>query len=142
MSFRERNVINGSYGECWVGSDYVATVQSLKAEITLEFDDIKKPRKTGKYKKLLEHEGEGELVFKHVSSRLTSMVLENLQNGRQTEVSIISKLADPDAKGDERILIKDAVIGNIPLADWEAAASGEKTVSFTFTEAKFLDEID
>lgn len=140
-SFRPKEVINGSYGECWISGDYMAETVGLKLDVDIKYEDITKPRKLGTYKKMLGYDGKGEVKLYQVTSRFSVMMTEALQEGRQLETSIISKLADPDAWGHERILVKDAVFENIPLADWEAAKAGEKSISFTFTEWQFLDAI-
>lgn len=137
-----KNIMNGSWGEVWIDGEYMAEVKSFKAEVELEFEDINLPRELGKHKKLTGYEGTGEVVLYHVTSRMATRVAEDLQLGKQTEVSIISKLADPDALGHERILIKDAVLSLISLADWEGKTVGEKTIPFTFTKWQFLDQID
>jgi hypothetical protein len=138
---KPENVINGTFGEVWLDGDYLAEVKKFSATVEGEFEDIKLPRKLGKYKKMIGYEGKGEVEFYHATSRMMARISEDLQNGKQTEVSIISNLADPDALGYERVLIKDAVLASLTLADWEAAKIGERTVPFTFTEWQFLDEI-
>lgn len=139
---KPKNVINGTFGEVWIDGDLVASAKKLTAEVEIEFEDINIPRRLGTHKKMTGYEGTGEVEMYHITSRLMTRITEDLQNGKQTEVSIISKLADPDALGHERVLIKDAVLSNIVLADWEAKAIGERTVNFTFTEWQFLDEIN
>ncbi len=139
---KSRNIINGTFGEVWIDGDLVASVKKLTAEVEIEFEDITIPRKLGTHKKMTGYKGEGEVEFYHITSRMATRVSEDLQNSIQTEVSIISKLADPDALGHERILIKDAVLSNITLADWEAKKPGERTEKFSFTEWQFLDEIN
>jgi hypothetical protein len=66
----------------------------------------------------------------------------NLKAGKQTSVTIISKLADPDAMGAERIVVRDAVLDELTLADWAAKKAGEESIPFTFSDWDLLDTIE
>lgn len=140
-NYRDENVINGSFGEVWVDGDYMAEVKGLKADIGFEYEDVNKPRKLGKGKKMIGYEGTGEVTFYKVTSKFIKLVVDNLKQGKQTTIPIISKLDDPDALGAERILIKDATLEGISLANWEAKTLGEEAISFSFSEFDTLDLI-
>ena len=58
------------------------------------------------------------------------------------EFTGISKLADPDALGAERVVVKGVQFSNLILADWSAGNIGEVTYPFTFTDYEFLDMIE
>lgn len=141
MSFRPEQVINGSFGEIWANGEYCAEVFGFTAEIDLGFADVNMVRNLGKAKKLTEYEGKGELKLNKVTSKFMRLVSENLKAGKQTTVSIISKLDDPDALGAERVSIKDATLEKLTLASWEAKSLGEETIPFSFTDWDILDSI-
>ena len=70
------------------------------------------------------------------------LIFEEIKAGRSPEFVIISKLADPDAFGAERVVLKGVQFTNLTLADWSAETIGTVTQTFTFTDAEYLDMID
>lgn len=55
--------------------------------------------------------------------------------------TVISKLADPDSYGAERVVVKNVSLDDLTLADWEVGAVGKTEVPFTFTDYEYLDSI-
>lgn len=141
-AFEDRNVINGSWGEAWCGSEYLAEVIGMSAKIEMDFETVNRVRKLGKGKKLMGYEGKGEIKLNKVSSKFLKLMSENLKAGKQTTISFTSKLEDPDALGAERVHIKDATLETMTLVDWEAKKLGEESIPFSFTDWDLLDIID
>lgn len=54
---------------------------------------------------------------------------------------LISKLADPDAYGAERVSITGVQMDDLTLFDWEAQKPLETEAPFTFTGYEYLDQI-
>jgi hypothetical protein len=139
---RPEQVINGSYGEAWLDGDYLAEIKGLEAKIAIEYEDIDRPRKLGKGKKMTGYEGTGTLKLNKVTSRFIKLLSDNLKQGKQTSFTIISKLADPDALGAERIILKNVTLEELTLANWEAKTNGEEEVPFSFDDWEPIDLID
>lgn len=142
QAYRSEQVVNGTWGELWIDGDYMAEITAFKAEIDIGFADVNMTRSLAKHKKMVEYEGKGEFKFNKVTSRLSKKISDNLKQGKQTVCTIMSKLDDPDAMGAERIVVKDATLEKLTLADWEAKKNGEETIPFTFTDWDFLDTIE
>ena len=140
--YRPEQVINGTFGEVWVNGDFVAEALGLTAEIAIEYEDINMPRKLGKGKKMMGFEGTGNIKLNKVTSRFIKILSDNLKAGRQTAITIISKLDDPDALGAERVVIKNATLDGLTLANWEAKTKGEQETAFAFDDWEFLDIIE
>ena len=138
---RGNEVINGTFGEVWVDGSYMAEVTGLEASISIDYEDINVPRKLSTAKKMLGYAGEGTLTFHKVSSRFIKLLSDDLKAGKQTAVTIISKLDDPDAQGAERVALKNVTFEGLNLANWEAKAAGEDEISFAFEEWEMLDLI-
>lgn len=136
-----KQVINGSFGEAWVDSDYMADVTGVEAVIDFDYEDINRPRKLSTAKKLIGWNGSGSLKFNKTNSRFIRLVGDNLREGRQTEVEIITKLDDPDSIGAERVVLKNVVFENLTLANWEAKTAGESEAPFFFDDWEPLDLI-
>jgi hypothetical protein len=139
---RPEHVINGSYGEAWLDGDYLAEIKGLEAKIAIEYEDIDRPRKLGKGKKMIGYEGTGTLKLNKVTSRFIKLLSDNLKQGKQTSFTVISKLDDPDALGAERIMIKNVTLEELTLANWEAKTTGEEEIPFSFDDWEPMDLID
>ena len=66
---------------------------------------------------------------------------QSMQDGVIPEGTIVSKLADPDSAGAERIAYYGVQFSDLTLADWQAATVGKITAPFTFTKFELLDAI-
>lgn len=142
QAYKSENVVNGSHGEAWCSGEYLAEITAFKAEVDMEFADVNMVKSLAKHKKMVGFEGKGEVKLNKVTSKFSRLISENLKKGKQTVVTFISKLDDPDALGAERIVVKDATLEKLTLADWEAKKNGEETIPFTFTDWDFLDTIE
>jgi predicted RNA-binding protein with RPS1 domain len=140
-SYNAAQVLNGTWGELWIGGDYLAEVTAFQATVTLTKVDVNMTRKLAKYSKVVGYEGKGTIKINHVSSYFVTLMNDNMKVGKQTSVTIISKVDDPDALGAERIVIKDAVFDELSLANWESKKNVEDSIPFTFTDWDVLDSI-
>lgn len=139
--FAPKRVINGTYGELWVDGEYIAETTGFEAKITYQKEDVHQAGQRGKGTKILGEEGAGSIKMSKVTSRFIKMMHEHKQRGTQPSWTIISKLADPDAFGAERIIIKDAVPDELTLAGWELKTKGEVEIPITFSDWEPLDLI-
>ena len=140
--YRAEQVINGTWGELWINGEYVAEVTGLEAKVTLEKAEVPMVRKMSKGHKVTGYEGKGTIKLNKVTSRFIKLMNDNMKQGKQTVCTIVSKLADPDALGAERIIIKDATFDELTLANWEARKNVEESVPFTFSDWYVLDLIE
>lgn len=139
---KPEQVINGSWGEAWLDGDYLAEIKGLEARIAIEYEDIDRPRRLGKGKKMIGFEGTGSLKLHKVTSRFIKLLSDNLKQGKQTSFTVISKLDDPDALGAERIMLKNVTLEELTLANWEAKTNGEEEIPFSFDDWEPIDLIE
>lgn len=132
-------VFNGTYGEVWFDGDYMAETESLKAEVDLSYESVSRVRNLTDGKKLIGIEGKGEVKLKKVSSYVTKKMSGKLKKGKSPSFTIISKIADPDAIGAERVALYGCKFDKMILADWERKKTGEESYSFTFEDWELLD---
>lgn len=137
----DRNVINGTWGEVWLDSEYVAECISLQAKIEFTKEDVVSCRRLSKGTKITGWEGKGSFKLKKVNSRMGKKLSTSIKQGKFPTFTVISKLADPDALGVERIVLKGVSFDDLTLMDWEATKNGETEVPFTFTDYDYLDKI-
>ncbi|WP_293823934.1 phage tail tube protein [Phascolarctobacterium succinatutens] len=138
-NFNASQVMSGTQGEIWIDGKYMAEVTAFKAEIKLIKEEVNQVKKMFKQYKVTGCEGTGNVKMNHVSSYFMNLLAENIKKARQTAVTIVVKLDDPDAVGAERISITDATFDKLTLMDWEAKKLTSDDYDFTFTEFDILD---
>lgn len=138
---RSSQVINGSFGEAWLNGEYLAEVKGVEAVVEIEYEDVNRPRKLGKGRKMIGYEGTGALTVHKVTSRFIKLISDSLKEGKQPFFTIITKLDDPDAIGAERVILKNVTPDSLTLANWEAKTLGEEEMPFAFEDWEPLDLI-
>ncbi len=134
-------VISGTHGQAWMDDDLCGETLGLQAKVAVNKEDVAMCGQFMVDSKAMSAKGTGTIRFHKVNSRMAIKMSDNLKNGRDTRVKLISKLDDPDAYGAERVVIYDASFDDLTLADWEAAAKGQIECPFTFTRWDYLDLI-
>lgn len=140
-SYKPWQVINGTFGEAWVNSDYLAEVTGVEAKIKLEQQEVNQVGTLAKGYKTTGIDCTGTIKLNKVNSYFIKMMSNNLKKGKTTECTIITNLADPDALGSERIKLIGCQLNEIALAAWEAKKLGEESIPFTFSDWELLDVI-
>ena len=138
-SFNSQQVMSGTEGEVWIDSQYMAQVVAFKAEVKLVKEEVNQVKRRGKQYKTTGWEGSGNVKMNHMSSYFIDKMADNIKNGKQTVCTIIAKLSDPNAIGDERVVIRDATFDKLTLMDWAAKKLTEDDYDFTFTDFDILD---
>ena len=141
MGYAPEKTINGTFGELWVNDDYMAEVTGLEAKVTLEKTEVNQTGSLAKGYKITGIDCKGTIKLNKVTSYFINLLSENTKAGKTTSCTIISKLADPDASGVERIKLTGCTFDELSLANWEAKKLGEESIPFSFTGWELLDTI-
>lgn len=136
-----KRAINGTYGEVWLEGELVREATGLKADMALEFIDVPMCGDLAKHQKVSGMSGNGSITMTKVNSRMAIKLSDMLKKGKTPTFTIISKLADPDAYGAERVVLKNCQFSTLTLADWTSGQVGAITQNFTFTDWDYLDII-
>lgn len=139
--FNTNQVINGSFGDAWVDDDYLAEVESGKAEVEITYSDISRARHIINGKKMTKAEGKGSIKLHHVRSNIAKKMSDAIKSGRTVSFKVILRLEDPDALGAERVALYGCKFSKATLMDWEAGKETEESYDFTFEDWEFLDLI-
>lgn len=135
-----KRVINGTWGELWVDGEHIAEAKAAQAKFTHTKNDVDMCGQMATDTKIVATKGTGSVTIYKVRSRWLDFVNDVLA-GRDRRVTIISKLADPDAYGAERMAISNVSFDEATLFDWKAKTLGESTIPFTFTQLELIDFI-
>ena len=134
-------VMNGTFGEVWLDDYYLAEVLSLEAKASLEKTEVNQARTLVKGYKVTGIDCKGTLKLNKVTSYFLTKLSESIKKGKVVKCTIISKLADPDSDGIERVKLTGCVFDEITLANWEVKKLGEESITFTFTGWEVLDYV-
>ena len=140
--YDSKRAINGTYGEVWLEGELVREATGLKSDMALEFIDVPMCGDLAKHQKVSGMSGNGSITMTKVNSRMAIKLSDMLKKGKTPTFTIISKLADPDAYGAERVVLKNCQFSTLTLADWTSGQVGSITQNFTFTDWDYLDIIE
>ena len=137
-----KRVISGSWGELWLDNEYVGECYKFQAKYTYSKEEIKFCGQMMSDSKVMGIKGTGSMGLHKVSSRMARVIGDKIVDGRDVRFKLISKLADPDSYGQERVVLYNVSFDDFTIADWEAGAAGKIESPFTFVEMEYLDSID
>ncbi|GAB6150763.1 phage tail tube protein [Clostridium massiliodielmoense] len=141
-NMRDKEVINGTFGECWIDNEIFGNTTKLQAKATLKKTPVPMCGTLRPGQKVTGVEYKGSVKMHKVNSRLTKKIAMGIKNGQTPEFTIISKLADPDNAGAERVALYGVTFDDVNLIDWEVAKLSEDTLNFTYLDFDYLDSID
>ena len=138
---RASRVISGTWGSVWLDGDAVVESTALQAKFNKNKEKVYLCGQFVTDSKAMSADGTGSITIKKVDSGQLRREID-LQKGIDRRYTIISKLADPDAYGAERIALYNVSFDDLTLADWKSNSIGEITLPFTFTRYELLDAIE
>lgn len=134
--------LSGTWGELWIDGEKIFELSKVEVKVTANREDVQMGLDVDS--KMVGLKGEFTVVVKKVYSRYLA-VFENWKKGIDQRSQMISKLADPDAVGEqqERYSIDNCWFNELPLVNMEKGGAIEEEVSggFTPTDMVNLDQI-
>jgi len=137
-----KRIMNGTWGEVWLDGEYVAECYGLQAKVSFNKETVNLCGRMAEDKKITSISCTGSLRMHKVNSRMALAIGDRIKRGEDVRFTIISKLADPDAYGAERVVLRNVSFDDLTLADWEVARNGSIEAPFTFTDYEFLDTVE
>ncbi|MEK5330259.1 MULTISPECIES: phage tail tube protein [unclassified Lysinibacillus] len=138
---KSNRVINGTYGSVWVNNEKWLDIEEFEAKVTIDYEDVNMAEDPATHKKQTGWSGEGNLKTKKVYSRGAKLLAEAVKKGITPEVSIVGKLADPDAFGAERMAISEVTFNEFMLMQFAQKTIGTEELPFNFADYDFIDYI-
>lgn len=138
---RPGEVISGTHGFLWWNSNICYEVTSWEAKIKTNRETMQFAGQMWEDSKLMSISGTWTAKIKKVYSR-GKKYAEKFAKGGDERLSLISKLADPDNGGTERVQIMSAWLDELTLQAFENGKITEDEFSGGFVGFKYLDEID
>jgi len=141
MAIETKRICNGTFGEIWLDGDYVGEIKKAQAKVEYNKEEIKQCGMFFTDSKIVGCKGTGSLTLFKVNTRMGQKLANMAKNKQDARFTVISKLADPDAYGAERVSLEGVQFDDLTLFDWEAQTPGEVEAPFIFTGYEYLDEI-
>ena len=132
--YDESQVWLGTWGQVWVDGELMSEATAFRAEININYEDVRMARNLMTGKKVTGIDGAGEITLHKVSSYIMQKVAAEIKRGIVPDITIESSMQDPAGIGEERIAVKHVKFEKITLADWERGKLGEESYSFTFSD--------
>lgn len=142
MSVEAKRICSGTFGEVWVDDDLFAECYKAQAKVELSKEEIKQCGTWFTDSKIVGCKGTGSLTLYKVNTRLANKISDMINRKQDVRFTVISKLADPDSYGAERVALYGVSMDDLTLFDWEAQKPAESEHPFTFTSYKYLDQIN
>lgn len=133
MSLDASRVILGTYGQVFIDGNWQANFNHLEAKVEVQKKELNLSGDSWVRHKLGAKKGTGTVS----GFKVTSFMLEKGFN----KFEIISKLADPESYGFERVRLVNVIPDRLQLANWTAGEEVKEEISFTFEGYELLDPI-
>jgi hypothetical protein len=142
MALDATRTINGSYGEVWHDGIWQTNIQSAEAVVDIDKEEIKRSGTRWTGHKVTSLKGSGNIKGYKITSDFIQLIGSVASDRSKPYVtSIILKLADPEAYGAERVMLKGVQFDQIPLSKFEVGSLVEEELPFTFSGYDLLDKI-
>ncbi|RYD01642.1 phage portal protein [Desulforamulus aquiferis] len=133
MALDASRVIHGSYGQVFINGVWQTHINHLEAKVAMQKKELNLSGDDWVRHKKGPKKGSGTMSGFKVTSAM-------LQQGFD-KFEIVSKLADPEAYGFERVRLKNVMADELQLANWTAGEEVTEEVAFTFEGYELLDPI-
>jgi hypothetical protein len=142
MPLDASRVISGTFGSVWMDGRWLTNFNHLEANVEVQKAELKLAGDRWTRRKVTGLNGTGTISGFKVTSELIQLMAPVADNARGTvKTELITKLADPEAYGFERIRLKNVMFDRIQLANWTAGETVTEEWPFTFEEFELLDPI-
>lgn len=141
MAVETKRILSGTWGEVWLNGTKVLEVKALNAKVEYKKEEINQCGVMFTGHKVLAITGKGSFKINKAFSLMLEQIDKTIVDGKDKRYTIVSKVSDPDAYGDERIKLSHVSFDDLTLVNFEAATAQEDEVPFTFEDYDILETI-
>ena len=127
--------------EVWINDELVDDIKAFQAKYEFDKEDVNIAGDMFTHKKVTGYSGTGSMTLNKTNSRMVKLLGDYLKDGKEPDITIVGKLADPGNGGAERISLTEVSFDDLTLFDFEVKTLGEVECPFTFTKCVALDLI-
>ncbi|SHK92836.1 phage tail tube protein [Desulforamulus aeronauticus] len=133
MALDASRVILGTYGQMFIDGVWQTNINHLEAKVAVQKRELNLSGDDWVRHKMGPKKGTGTMSGFKVTSDL-------LQRGF-SKFELVSKLADPESYGHERVRLKNVMVDELQLANWTSGEEVKEEIPFTFEGYELLDPI-
>lgn len=133
MALDASRTILGTYGQLFIDGEWQTNINHLEANVEIQKRELNLSGDPWVRHKKGPLKGSGTMSGFKVTSDMIRRGFEKFE--------IISKLADPEAYGYERVRLMNVMPDRLQLANWTAGEEVTEEIPFTFEEYELLDPI-
>ena len=133
--------LSGSNGTVWFAGEPLAELASLEAKVTGNFEDVDCCGDYATYSQYNGYKIAGTLKLHKVNSRVMAKYAAAYLSGVMPDVSITTKLADPNTGAAERTSITGVVVTEFAAANFEAKKLVDEEMPFSAVRMNVLEAI-
>ena len=141
MALDAKKVINGTHGSLWINDEEIAELKSFQVKVEFLKEEVKTVGSMATDTKFMGYTVKGSLALHKVNSRMIKNLSDGVKSGKMPKFTLMGKLADPDADGTERVVVKNVSFDDLILMDFEVNSLGGTEHPFTATDWEILDSI-
>ena len=127
--------------EVWINDELIDEIKAFQAKIEFDKEDVNIAGDMWLNHKITGYSGTGSMTLNKTNSRMVKLLGDYLKDGKEPNITIVGKLADPGNGGSERISLTGVSFDDLTLFDFEVKSLGETECPFTFQDMKTIDLI-
>ena len=134
-------VMNGKGGAAWFNGKKLATLQSVEAKVTGDFEDVNVCDDPATYSLYNGWKGEGSLTYLKVDSDVVKLLSEAYKSGVMPEITLVTRLQSPGSSASERVSYSGVTVTEFMLAKFEKKTNVEEEIPFKFADYELLETV-
>ncbi|WP_125116883.1 phage tail tube protein [Agathobaculum sp. Marseille-P7918] len=139
--FDPNKIMHGNGGAAWFNGKKLATLQSVEAKATGDFEPVNVCGDPATYSIYNGYSGEGTLVWLKVDSDVLKLISEAYLSGVMPEITIITAHTQKGTNKVERLAYSNIVVTEIMLAKFEKKTMTEMELPFQFGNFQVLETL-
>ena len=110
-----KRICNGTFGEVWLDGSYVGECYKAQGKVEFNKEVIKQCGTWWTDNKVVGCTGKGSLTLYKVNTRMGIKIAQMIKDKKDIRFTVISKLADPDSFGAERVSLTGVSFDDLTL---------------------------
>lgn len=123
-----KRICNGTFGEVWLDGSYVGECYKAQGKVEFNKEEIKQCGTWWTDNKVVGCTGKGSLTLYKVNTRMGIKIAQMIKDKKDIRFTVISKLADPDSFGAERVSLTGVSLMILPCLTGKLRSREKRSV--------------
>ena len=119
-----KRICNGTFGEVWLDGSYVGECYKAQGKVEFNKEEIKQCGTWWTDNKVVGCTGKGSLTLYKVNTRMGIKIAKMIKDKKDVRFTVISKLADPDSFGAERVSLTGVYLSGTTASRPDTGGTG------------------